>query len=113
MSWKKTIIAACIMLLTLVSLKHLSHSEIIHPNKPLNSFPRKLGDWVGTEERFDQRIYDILGVDDSILINYQGPQRRQVQLYVGYYQSQREGDIIHSPKNCMPGSGWNKKRPAY
>jgi EpsI family protein len=26
---------------------------------------------------------------------------------VGFYQSQKEGDLIHSPKNCMPGSGWN------
>ncbi len=30
-----------------------------------------------------------------------------VNLYVGFYQSQKEGDIIHSPKNCMPGAGWN------
>jgi EpsI family protein len=26
---------------------------------------------------------------------------------VGFYQSQSKGDLIHSPKNCMPGSGWN------
>ena len=28
-------------------------------------------------------------------------------LYIGFHQSQREGDLIHSPKNCMPGGGWN------
>ena len=27
-------------------------------------------------------------------------------LYVGYYQSQRTGSTYHSPKNCLPGSGW-------
>ena len=27
-------------------------------------------------------------------------------LYVGYYDSQRQGKTIHSPKNCLPGSGW-------
>ena len=52
-------------------------------------------------------IYDKLGVDDSFLANYHTPDGRYVQLYVGYYQSQREGDLIHSPKNCMPGAGWN------
>lgn len=27
-------------------------------------------------------------------------------LYVGYYQSQTQGKTIHSPKNCLPGAGW-------
>lgn len=27
-------------------------------------------------------------------------------LYVGYYDSQAYGRTIHSPKNCLPGSGW-------
>ena len=29
-----------------------------------------------------------------------------VYLYVGYYQSQRTGATYHSPKNCLPGAGW-------
>jgi len=29
-----------------------------------------------------------------------------VWLYVGYYQSQRTGATYHSPKNCLPGAGW-------
>jgi len=27
-------------------------------------------------------------------------------LYVGYYDRQTRGATIHSPKNCLPGSGW-------
>lgn len=27
-------------------------------------------------------------------------------VYVGYYAHQRNGKTIHSPKNCLPGSGW-------
>jgi len=49
-------------------------------------------------------------VDDSTLISYQDAEGKFVQLYIGYYQSQREGDLIHSPKNCMPGSGWEIDR---
>ncbi len=37
--------------------------------------------------------------------------RRQgasVGLYaIGYWESQRQGDTIHSPLNCLPGSGWD------
>jgi len=27
-------------------------------------------------------------------------------LYVGYYAQQTQGQTIHSPKNCLPGAGW-------
>jgi EpsI family protein len=27
-------------------------------------------------------------------------------LYVGYYESQTQGNTIHSPRNCLPGAGW-------
>lgn len=92
---------------TLVFLRYINHSEDVKPNKPFSTFPKEIGKWKGTEGRFDQNVYDALGVDDSFLANYQAPDRRYVQLYIGFYQSQREGDLIHSPKNCMPGGGWN------
>ncbi len=28
------------------------------------------------------------------------------QVYVGYYDKQASGHTIHSPKNCLPGGGW-------
>lgn len=107
MSLKHTLIASAIMILTMVSLNYLSHAEDVHPNKPFATFPKQIGPWMGTEARFSQNIYDVLGVDDSFLGNYRTSDGRQVQLYIGYYQSQKEGDLIHSPKNCMPGAGWN------
>ncbi len=27
-------------------------------------------------------------------------------LYVGYYPEQMQGSTIHSPRNCLPGAGW-------
>ncbi len=95
------------MILAMVCLKYISHSEEIKPNKPFSSFPKKIGEWVGEEEHFDQKVYDVLGVDDSYLANYYTQDGRYVQLYIGYYESQREGVQIHSPKHCMPGGGWN------
>jgi len=32
--------------------------------------------------------------------------RTAFSLYVGYYAQQTQGQTIHSPKNCLPGSGW-------
>ncbi|HEU4628293.1 MAG TPA: EpsI family protein [Gemmatimonadaceae bacterium] len=27
-------------------------------------------------------------------------------LYVGFYENQQQGRTVHSPKNCLPGAGW-------
>lgn len=101
-----TLISA-LMLASIGLLSYFNRSEAVPPRKPLNSFPKNIENWTGQEGFFDKQVYDVLGVDDSALISYQGPEGKSVQLYVGYYQSQREGDLIHSPKNCMPGSGWD------
>ena len=113
MTFKRTFIASAIMILAMVCLTYMSHGENIHPNKPFSTFPKTIGEWIGKEGRFDEKIYEILGVDDSFLGNYMTPDGSQIQLYVGFYQSQQEGDLIHSPKHCMPGAGWSITRTSF
>lgn len=55
----------------------------------------------------DEEVFNILGVEDYIMANFSKGRGQGVNLYVGFYQSQSKGDLIHSPKNCMPGAGWN------
>ncbi len=84
----------------------MSHGTPVPITRPLKDFPVKIDDWVGTTRFFSKEVYDNLGVDDSILRNYKNNQGNLISLYIGYYDSQKEGEIIHSPKNCMLGSGW-------
>jgi len=107
MSFKRTIIASIIMISTMICVHYMSYSEDVKLNKPFPTFPKKIGEWTGKEEHFDQAVYDVLGVSDSYLADYFNHEGSNVQLYIGYYKSQKEGQQIHSPKNCMPGSGWN------
>jgi EpsI family protein len=107
MSPKHTVTASAIMVITMIFLGYISHTENIHPNKPFSTFPRHIGEWFGTEEYLDREIIAVSGVDDYFLCNYRTSDSPAIQLYIGFYQSQREGDLIHSPKNCMPGAGWN------
>lgn len=107
MNWKNTLIATSIMVLTLALLTYKSNPESIKAPYPLSTFPSQIGRWQGIEERFEERIYRVLGVDDSYYANYRSPDTPWINLYVGFYESQREGELIHSPKNCMPGGGWN------
>jgi EpsI family protein len=49
------------------------------------------------------------GFTDYVLRDYNGSEESGLlgySLYLGYYASQSQGSSIHSPKNCLPGSGW-------
>jgi len=107
MPLKQTLTAAAVMLLTSACLAYLTNSDDQPIKKNLSDFPMQIGDWQGTKSRFDDKVYESLGVDDSILATYRNQHGENIQLYVGYYANQRKGELIHSPKNCMPGSGWN------
>lgn len=113
MTYKRTLTAAAILFLAMAFAHYINRSEMIPASKPFATFPKQIGEWTGKESRFEQRIYDILGVEDSFLANFRTKDDRNVQLYVGYYESQREGDLIHSPRNCMPGTGWNVAKISY
>ena len=106
-SSSRALIASAMMLLTLLGINYFGQFKDVNPLKPLSEFPTRIGSWSGNVERFDQKIYDVLGVDDSFLCDYLRPDGKRIQLYIGFYNSQREGEMIHSPKNCMPGSGWD------
>jgi EpsI family protein len=107
MSFKRTLTVSALMILTMIFMSRINKAQDVPLKQPFSTFPKQIGQWAGKEQRFDSEIYEILGVDDSFLADYRSPEGRLINLYIGFYKSQREGDIIHSPKNCMPGSGWN------
>lgn len=88
-------------------LHTLSHGERVVPRQPLSELPYSLGPWTGEESPLQQPIVQALSVSDYTSRIYVDQSRAPVQLYIGYYASQKTGDTIHSPKNCLPGSGWD------
>jgi len=107
MHLRQTLVASVVMLASALVLGQVSRSESVPPSRPLSGFPLRIGPWVGQAGSLDETVTRILGVDDSILATYRATGDRWVQLYVGFYRSQRKGNLIHSPKNCMPGAGWH------
>ncbi len=71
-------------------------------------FPMQIGEWTGVQEPpFEPRILEVLGVNDYLTRAYFRPDKAGVGLYIGYWESQRQGDTIHAPLNCLPGAGWD------
>jgi EpsI family protein len=81
-------------------------AERIPLRHPLNEFPLQLSPWEGRDEPLEGRIIKAAGVDDYVNRVYKDPSGHSLQLYIGYYRSQKAGDTIHSPRNCLPGGGW-------
>jgi EpsI family protein len=48
---------------------------------------------------------DILRADDTLTRYYSSPEG-SANLFIAFFKSQRTGQSPHSPKNCLPGSGW-------
>jgi EpsI family protein len=94
-------------------LHSVSHGEAVVLHQPLGELPYTLDSWTGTEQPLQERIVQAVGVSDYTNRIYFNPQVGLAQLYVGYYASQRTGDTIHSPKNCLPGAGWDPVQSGY
>jgi EpsI family protein len=84
------------------------------PRTNFERFPFQLNAWTGQQlPAMDPKILAILGVDDYLNRAYYRQDRAAAGLYIGYYKSQRQGDSIHSPLNCLPGAGWEPLAQSY
>ncbi len=88
--------------------KSIEHVPIV---RPLAAFPTNLGEWRMTEEGvIENEVREVLKADDLLSRFYVRPAGRSLSLFVAYFKSQRTGVAPHSPKNCLPGSGWEPSR---
>ena len=96
------------LLLAALLLFHLrSTGEAVPPRKSLDAFPMALGEWRGGQESvLAADILNVLKVNDYVIRRYEDGAGHSLWLYIGYWASQRKGADIHSPKNCLPGGGW-------
>jgi len=84
-------------------------SEVIPQRASFTDFPMSLGRWSGQRESLEGVYIDALQFDDYLLANYTDGSGSAVNLYVAYYDSQRKGDAVHSPRSCLPGGGWQMR----
>jgi EpsI family protein len=83
-----------------------SHGEMTPLAAPLSGFPVRVGTWnlkqIGV---IDQETQDVLKADDTLTRWYVSPEGG-ANLFIAYFKTQRQGQSPHSPRNCLPGSGW-------
>lgn len=85
-------------------------SEHIPLVSPLSAFPSTIGPWYQTREfPMEKEIADVLKADDTVNRVYTNSgSGQEVSLFMAFFRTQRNGQSPHSPKNCLPGAGWDK-----
>ena len=67
----------------------------------------ELSGWRALDDsRLDRQTEQVLRADSYLLRTYTRGSA-PVTLFVAYYATQRSGHTIHSPLNCLPGTGGN------
>lgn len=101
---------ACFALLVLTTpfLVQLDERVETPPSRvSFTDFPLFYHGWIGQESGIETEVLNTLQLTDYIkadyLLNRTG---LPVNFYVAYYDSQRKGSAIHSPRSCIPGGGW-------
>lgn len=106
MSSTRLLVAACCMAAVGGFLNVGASADVVLPAAELSSLPVQIGEWRGVQDiRLDAPTEKTLQADSYVLRTYTRG-AFPVTLFVAYYESQRSGHTIHSPLNCLPGTGW-------
>ena len=73
----------------------------------LDSLPRQMAGYTGYDQVISQEEQDVAGMSHYSLRTFVDADTVPAfSVYVGYYEQQTQGRTIHSPRNCLPGAGW-------
>jgi EpsI family protein len=87
----------------------------VPPSLPLSNLPLAIAGRTAIDIPLDDETLAILGKGDFLNRLYSLPRsvsaprpgdHAQIGLYIAYFATQRTGQSIHSPQNCLPGAGW-------
>lgn len=106
----RTWVLVALVVATATYSRFLSDVHAVPSKGPLAGVPLQIGEWRGHGSEMEQKIVEVVGVEDYLLRTYRRPDGRTASVYVGFYEQQREGDTIHSPKHCLPGAGWRPEQ---
>jgi EpsI family protein len=99
-------IASALLLLQAGLLYSSIREEIVPVSRPLAQMPISLGTWRFVSENvMDKETAAVLQADDNVNRTFNNG-TTEANLFVAAFRSQRTGKAPHSPKNCLPGSGW-------
>ncbi len=90
--------------LGLLGLTH--EQERPRPVTPISGILDTVAGYTHEQITVDSNSARVAGMDEYVNRVYSRDTSQVFSLYVGYYTYQTQGKAIHSPRNCLPGAGW-------
>jgi EpsI family protein len=105
---------SALMLATVLVLETRSDQDRVPPHAALDTMPEQILAWQARDIPLDPEVLQVLGDGKFLNRVYEEPATAgtaqypagPVGLFIGYFPTQRTGQAIHSPQNCLPGAGW-------
>jgi EpsI family protein len=100
--------ACAILLMQASAVRMLSISERDLSLPGLHQLPHDFGNFTATgEQALEPAVLEYLRPDEYTLRDYvNASDGRRVNLFVGFFKSLQNTYGPHSPRNCLPSSGW-------
>jgi len=104
----RLLLVACIFL-TAAGFIHLKEGAAIPQARSFADFPLDYKGWRSNgDQYFDANVMALLRPSAYLSRTYVNPEYGVVQLYIGYHDGGPRSGPIHSPRHCLPGSGWEE-----
>jgi exosortase D (VPLPA-CTERM-specific) len=105
------VIILLLMGVTTAGVQGVSERNKTAMKKPFSEFPEVMGSWSGKKQSLEKMYLDALELNDYLLADYRNSRGEVVNSYVAFSDFQAKGKASHSPASCLPGSGWELKKP--
>jgi EpsI family protein len=117
-----------LLLATVFVLQSRGDTDREPSSEPLSRMPETIGAWTARDYPLDDDTLAVLGKGDflnriytrqpstSLADGSLTPQHAvssPISLFIGYFPTQRTGQTMHSPQNCLPGAGWTFDSKKY
>ena len=92
------------------SIYFSEREDLVPDRNDFFDFPLQYSGWEGRLKALDADVLDKLKLTDYLIGDFSKEnETHPVNFYVAWYEEQRKGASIHSPKSCLPGGGWQIK----
>jgi EpsI family protein len=118
-----------LLLATAFILQSRGDTDKVPPSQPLSQMPETIGTWTARDYPLDDDTLAVLGKGDflnRVYVNQRpasaslngdaaliAASTSPISLFIGYFPTQRTGQTMHSPQNCLPGAGWTFDSKKY
>ncbi|MCC7340907.1 MAG: EpsI family protein [Bryobacterales bacterium] len=110
---KRMIVLTVVLIAQMAILYGYSRDEDVPLVPPLSTLPTEFPGWTMIREsKVEDEVLAVLRADDTLTRVYSNGQDI-ASLFIAYFKTQRTGQAPHSPKHCLPGSGWTPSESGF